>query len=65
MDDDLIPPIEYEPPYSLEFVSHLHGSCYGDDVTPSLLAAVRADEVGARMLDSLTVVQLEMRLHGS
>lgn len=27
VDDDLIPPIEYEPPYSLEFVSHLHGSC--------------------------------------
>ncbi|ORA10960.1 hypothetical protein [Mycobacterium arosiense] len=57
-----IPPIEYSPPYSMDFVSHLDAGCYPDGVTQQLLAAVRCDPVGARMLDDLAVVQMELRL---
>lgn len=59
------PPIEYEPPYSMDFVSHLDAGCYPDEITPRLLTAVRRDAPGARMLDDLAIVQLELRLYGS
>lgn len=62
MQDHPIPPIEWSPPYSLDFIAHLHGGCYPEDVTPNLLAAVRDDPARARQLDSMTLVQLELRL---
>lgn len=62
---DVPPPIEYGPPYSMDFVAHLHGGCYLAAVTPMLLRAVRRDADGARMLDALTTTQLEVRLHGN
>lgn len=49
----------------MDFVAHLYGGCYPAGITSALLAAVRADNDGARMLDALTVVQLELRLYGS
>jgi hypothetical protein len=64
MTDEPIPPFEWSPPYSLEFVAHLEAGCYPDDVTPRLMAAVRSDPAGARMLDALTIVQMELRLLG-
>jgi hypothetical protein len=60
---DVPPPIEFQPPYSLDFVAHLHGGCYSADVTPMLLRSVQTDPDGARMLDALTGVQLELRHH--
>src|SRR5947209_7583707 len=39
--DESAPPIEYEPPYSIDFVAHLHGGCYPEHITPTFLAAVR------------------------
>lgn len=62
MDDQSIPPIEREPPYSMDFIAHLHGGCYPDAISRLLVAAVRADPDGARMLDGLEIVQLELRL---
>jgi hypothetical protein len=64
MHDAPIPPIEYEPPFSVDFVSHLDAGCYPDNVTQDLLAAVRSDPTGARMLTELTIVQMELRLLG-
>lgn len=52
-----LPPIEHHPPYSLEFVAHLHGGCYGEDFTPQLLAAVRKDAGGVQLLDDITRAQ--------
>lgn len=60
-----VPPVEYSPPYTMNFVAHLSGGCYPADITPALLSAVRADETGARMLDGITMVELELRLCGS
>lgn len=60
-----VPPVEYSPPYTMNFVAHLSGGCYPADITPALLRAVRADETGARMLDGITMVELELRLCGS
>jgi hypothetical protein len=62
MTDEGIPGIEWAPPYSPDFVAHLHGGCYPADVTPALLYAVNADPEGQRVLDALTVVQLELLL---
>ncbi|MDM2096403.1 hypothetical protein PP348_20220 [Mycobacteroides abscessus] len=64
MADEPLPPIEYEPPYSLNFVAHLDAGCYPDDLTPELLAGVRRDPAGAGLLDLLTTTQLELRLLG-
>jgi hypothetical protein len=64
-DDEPLPAIEQAPPYTLEFIAHLHGECYGDDITPQLLAAATKDEAGKRMLDELTIVRLELALMGS
>jgi hypothetical protein len=61
---DIPPPIEYAPPFSFDFVAHLCGGCYPADVTPLLLRAVQSDPDGARMLDQLTFVQLELKLLG-
>ncbi len=60
-----LPAIEHAPPYSLEFIAHLHGGCYDDDITPQLLAAVAEDEAGKRRLDELIIVRLELALLGS
>lgn len=60
MDADALPPVEYGPPYSMDFVAHLHGGCYDTDLTPSLLEAVRRDAASARMLDALTMTQMEL-----
>jgi hypothetical protein len=62
---DVPPPIEFQPPYSLDFVAHLHGGCYSADVTPMLLRSVQADPDGARMLNAITDVQLELRHHAT
>jgi hypothetical protein len=48
------------PPYSVDFVAHLHGGCYPDAVTDGLLTAVRRDPDAARVLDSLTITQVEL-----
>ena len=64
-DDEPLPAVEPAPPYSLEFIAHLHGGCYDDDITPQLLAAVAKDEAGKRILDELTIIQLELALLGS
>jgi hypothetical protein len=61
MTDDL-PAIEWSPPFTMDFVAHLAGGCYPDDVTPALLRAVRTDRDGARMLYALALVQLELVL---
>lgn len=61
MIDPPIPPIEYHPPYSLDFVSHLDAGCYPDEVTEKLLAEVSKDEEARRMLEALTLVGLELR----
>ena len=60
--DGPIPPIEFFPPYSLDFVAHLDTGCYPDENTADLLAAVSRDEEGRRMLDALVIVGLELRL---
>jgi hypothetical protein len=65
MNDQPIPPIEYRPPYSLDFVSHLDAGCYPDEMTAELLAQVSCDDEGRRMLDALTIVGLELRLLGA
>lgn len=63
-DDDPVPPIQQGPPYSLDFVAHLHGRCYGDNVTPHLLTAVKADAEGRAMFDALETVHLDIRRLG-
>ncbi|SHT79403.1 Uncharacterised protein [Mycobacteroides abscessus subsp. abscessus] len=63
-DDELLPPIELRPPYSLDFVAHLHGGCYPDDITPLLLAAVDRNDAGRRMLDDLALARLELVIMG-
>lgn len=63
--DESPPAVEHAPPYSLEFVAHLHGGCYSADITPQLIAGVKADEAGRRLLDQLTIVQLELWLAAS
>ncbi|WP_421874646.1 hypothetical protein [Mycolicibacterium wolinskyi] len=62
MYDQPIPPIEFEPPYSMDFVSHLDAGCYPDEIMAERLAAVSRDEEGRRMLDALAIVGLELRL---
>jgi hypothetical protein len=57
-----IPAIECAPPYSFDFITHLHGGCYSGHTTPALLRAVRADPDRARKLEALTLVQIELRL---
>ena len=52
--DEPIPPIEYAPPYSMDFVAHLDAG-YPNDVTRDLLAAVRTDPAGSRLLNALSV----------
>ncbi|RIT48809.1 hypothetical protein D2E80_11935 [Mycobacteroides abscessus] len=59
-DDEPRPPVEFCPPYSLDFVAHLHGGCYPDAITPGFLAAVRRDAIGRRMLDEIAIAQLEL-----
>jgi len=59
---DVPPPIEYAPPFSLDFVAHLHGGCYPPDVTPLLLRAVQHDPDGGPMLDALESVCRELRV---
>lgn len=61
MTDLPIPPIEYHPPYSLDFVAHLDADCYPGEITAELLAEVSLDEEGRRMLEALTMVGLELR----
>lgn len=46
----------------MDFVSHLDAGCYPDEVTKELLAAVHRDPAGARMLDDLAIVQIELGL---
>lgn len=55
------PPIEHQPPHSVDFVAHLHGGSYPYAVTAELLAAVRRNPDAARVLDALTITQLELR----
>ncbi|WP_255784566.1 hypothetical protein [Mycobacteroides abscessus] len=62
MSDEPLPSIEYCPPYSLDFVAHLHGGCYSEDIMAKLLTEVRADQAGQRMLDQLTIIQMELSL---
>jgi hypothetical protein len=62
---DVPPPVEHRPPYSFDFIAHLHGGCYPDDVAPMLLRAVQRDPDGARMLEALIAAQLELRLYGT
>jgi hypothetical protein len=52
MTDEPIPPVEWSPPYSLDFVAHLEGGCYPTDITDTLMSAVRGDSDGARMLEA-------------
>jgi hypothetical protein len=59
---DVPPPIEYGPPFSLDFVAHLHGYRYPADVAPLLMRAVQRDPDGARMLDALESVRIELRV---
>jgi len=56
------PAIQYEPPYSLDFVSHLDAGCYPAELTYQLMATLRLDPAGARMLDDLAIVRMELRL---
>lgn len=46
----------------MDFVAHLDAGCYPDEVAQQLLDAVRLDAAGARMLDDLAIVQMELRL---
>ncbi|MDX1870688.1 hypothetical protein SBI67_01010 [Mycolicibacterium sp. 120266] len=62
MSQEQIPAIESAPPYSMVFVSHLDAGCYPEELTQQLLAEVRRDPAGARMLDDLAIVQLELGL---
>ena len=64
MADEPILPIKYEPPYSIDFVAHLRAGCYPDALASELLAAICSDPVGARLLDGLTIIQLELRVLG-
>lgn len=48
----------------MDFVSHLDAGCYSDGATHELLATVRLDPAGARMLDDVAIVQMELRLLG-
>lgn len=59
-----LPPIEHEPPYSMEFVSHLHAGCYAASPTAAHMQAVRLDPNGARMIDALLAAQLAVRALG-
>ena len=56
-----LPPIESSAPYSLDFVAHLHGGCYPNDVSPQLIEAVKRDPAGKQALDALNLVQLELK----
>lgn len=62
--DEPLPPTEYGPPYSLDFVAHLHAGCYSGSETPSLMEAVRRDADGARMIDALLHTQLAVHALG-
>jgi len=62
---DAPPPIEYVPPYSLDFIAHLHDGCYSAQATPMLLQAVQRDPDGARMLDALTSAQLKLSFYST
>lgn len=62
MTEATLPPIEYQPPYSLDFVAHLDAGCYPDALSLELLAAVSSNEEGRRMLDALTITGLELRI---
>lgn len=62
MTDPPVPPVEYHPPYSLDFVAHLDAGCYPDEIAAELLAAVSRDEHGRRVLDALTITGLELRI---
>lgn len=63
-DGDKPPPIEFWPSYSIGFVAHLHGGCFAETLTPQLSAAVRRDPIRARLLDALTITQMELRALG-
>lgn len=62
MPDEPVPPIELAPPYSMEFVAHLHAGCYAEGISRQLIRAVRQDKEGQRMLDALSITQLELRI---
>jgi hypothetical protein len=59
-----LPAIDFEPPYSLDFLAHLHGGCYPPDVTARLLEGIGRDLDASKLMDSLTLVQLALRLVG-
>lgn len=58
MTHDELPPIEYNPPFSMEFVAHLHGGCYDEDIAIRLLSMARQDRTGQHMLDMLNITRL-------
>lgn len=60
--DEPIPPIEYEPPYSLDFLAHLHGECYdGTHDLSQVWASVLRDASAAQIVRELTEVQMALR----
>ncbi|MBE5471747.1 hypothetical protein [Mycobacteroides abscessus] len=63
-DDELLPPIELMPPYSLDFIAHLHGGCYPRHTTEHLLLAVVADAHGAGLLQAVMRTTVELQLLG-
>lgn len=62
MTNDEIPPIEYEPPYSEDFIAHLHAGYYDDepDFTKILLAALK-DEGATELIFRLDEVRRILR----
>lgn len=60
MTDNILPPIEHSPPFSMAFVAHLHGGCYPSDVATQLTAVVRRDRTGRQMLNALDIARREV-----
>jgi hypothetical protein len=65
VDEELLPPVETAPPYTRDFIAHLHGDCYPADVTSRVLPEVRGALDGARVLDELESVRLALAVLGS
>jgi hypothetical protein len=61
-DDDKAPPVPKGPPYSHEFLAHLHAGSYPDD--PEMLGRVYADPDAAAYLQRLEATADALRGHG-
>lgn len=62
--DQNVPQIELDPPYSSDFLAHLHAGSYDNDLGIGIIwQRVMADSVANMFIDALDQVQAAVKAH--